>query len=68
MIKLKDMIGMEFSNWTVIEHSHRTKGRKHVFKCRCKGCHLDFHSKYGYRDNTKEQFEEYYKKVKALIV
>lgn len=36
LIKLEDMIGMEFSNWTVIEYSHRTKGRKHIFKCRCK--------------------------------
>lgn len=36
LIKLEDMIGMKFSNWTVIEYSHRTKGRKHIFKCRCK--------------------------------
>lgn len=36
LIKLEDMIGMEFSNWTVIEYSHRTKSRKHIFKCRCK--------------------------------
>ena len=25
----------------------------------CGKCHSDFHRKYGYRENTKEQFEEY---------
>ena len=25
----------------------------------CKECHLDFHRKYGLKNNTKEQFEEY---------
>lgn len=27
----------------------------------CKECHLDFHRKYGNKDNTKEQFEEFIK-------
>lgn len=36
MAKLEEMVGAKFNNWTVIEFSHRTKGRKHVFKCRCR--------------------------------
>ena len=27
----------------------------------CEPCHLDFHNKYGYMNNTKEQFKEYMK-------
>lgn len=27
----------------------------------CESCHKDFHKKYGYKNNTKEQFEDYLK-------
>lgn len=28
--------------------------------CLCEKCHKDFHKQYGNKNNTKEQFEEYY--------
>lgn len=27
--------------------------------CLCEKCHKEFHHIYGYRDNTKEQFEKF---------
>lgn len=32
----------------------------------CESCHKDFHSKYGYKNNTKKQFNEYMKKYSKI--
>lgn len=34
----------------------------------CKTCHLDFHHKYGYLNNTKDQFLEYLNHIKAPVI
>mgnify|MGYP003083500446 FL=1 len=31
--------------------------------CLCEECHKDFHKKFGYKNNTKEQFKEYEKSI-----
>lgn len=33
----------------------------------CHPCHLDFHKEYGYKNNTKKQFEEYMKSKKVML-
>lgn len=43
-------------NW---DKEHRTDVNNGVTLC--KNCHDKFHNIYGYGDNTKEQFEEFYK-------
>jgi len=34
----------------------------------CKDCHMDFHKKYSYGNNTKAQFEEYKKNYQLKVV
>lgn len=34
----------------------------------CRTCHIDFHHKYGYLNNTKEQFLEYLNHSKAPVI
>ena len=33
----------------------------------CTFCHLDFHKEYGYKNNTKKQFEEYMESKKVML-
>ena len=35
--------------------------------CLCNKCHIDFHKKYGYKKNTREQFFDYLNKLSIFV-
>lgn len=51
----------------IVKKFHKVQGRYPLGLCLCEEIHKDFHNKYGYGDNTPEQFEQYLKENNLKI-
>ena len=57
-----DVHHLDGYNWCIEKRTDETNGIT-----LCKNCHSNFHANYGYGDNTKEQFEEWFGRTIKLV-